>query len=947
MMFQPRLPSWLSPGINRAPVGPRQPRWRRPELEILEDRTLLSLMLPRQSPDPLTPGPLAVTRAVYQEVNGGVQTVTSGYGSFAPAFQTSFMPDKVEVLADVYYPTNLAGGPYPLVVFLHGMHSTCYDPSTGKIAEATSTLTCPSGDLPIPNYVGYDYISPALASAGYIVVSISANGINEQDQGGNKGGMLARAQLIQHHLNLWSQFDTSASGPFGGQFVGKVNLNAVGLMGHSRGGEGVATEFNYNAGREPDPEDDSKFLNPGTHYGIKAVLPLAPTNFFRERFENVNFGVVLPYADGDVKDLQGIAYFDDPFYIFNPPKMETGSEHMFLVMGANHNYFNTVWTPGNAGGFPAIDDWSALAKRANDPFAGTVPGNKRLTATQQQAVGATYVTAFFRRYLGNETAFDPLLKGDALPPVSTDVGLGVPADIHTTYFAPDLPTTRLDVNRLDRNTTATRNTLGGAVVTSNLTTQAFIPDFTTRPFRLAVLDPNKYPVEQQPDFFGNLDTVQLIWDRPTAFYENHLPVDNRDLSRYAALAFRVGEDFTDTLRNSPTQGQDFSVMLADGAGVTASVKVSDWSTALYYPPGQVAPLPKLLLNGVRIPLGAFLTADKNLDLSDIRSIRFAFNQRPAGNLVFSNISLNDASGPVRLILDPTDRRKMALYVNGTPDNDTIVLQRGSAPGLVAVRINGVDQGSFQPSGSILIFGRNGDDTLKLDYSAGDFVTSVGLDWVGGTGSNTLQVDRLNNTWASAGNRGVVNGVLRFFNTQTLIGGAGRDVFMLAPTEHVIVFGGAGNDVITVTTSASAEIHGGAGDDVIIGGLSHDVIWGDAGNDTLLGLSGDDVLVGGAGQDYLYGGLGDDLLFGGELRSGLAHNDTKPYDFTTLRAISAAWAAGQIDSDLDTSLADDMDDSERDLLIGDAGRDWFFGNTIGPGFDFFADFASLLDRKKSL
>src|SRR5262249_48553969 len=156
------------------------------------------------------------------------------------------------------------------------------------------------------------------------------------------------------------------------------------------------------------------------------------------------------------------------------------------------------------------------------------------------------------------------------------------------------PTTRLDVNRLDRNTNpingGDHNTLGGAVVTGDLTAQAFIPDTAGR---MRVLDRNKYPIEQEPDFYGYLDSVQLIWDRPTAYYENALPARYRDLTRYAALEFRVGEDFSDTVRNSPTKGQDFSVVLTDGAGATASVKVSDWSTALYYPPGKFLPLPRL------------------------------------------------------------------------------------------------------------------------------------------------------------------------------------------------------------------------------------------------------------------------------------------------------------------------------------------------------------------
>ena len=63
-------------------------------------------------PDPATPGPLAVTRAEY---NFGDTAFT------APGF-----PGPVEVRASVHFPTGLPNGPYPLLVFLHGRHATCF-----------------------------------------------------------------------------------------------------------------------------------------------------------------------------------------------------------------------------------------------------------------------------------------------------------------------------------------------------------------------------------------------------------------------------------------------------------------------------------------------------------------------------------------------------------------------------------------------------------------------------------------------------------------------------------------------------------------------------------------------------------------------------------------------------------------------------------------------------
>ena len=81
-------------------------------------------------------------------------------------------------------------------------------------------------------------------------------------------------------------------------FTGKVNLQDVGLMGHSRGGEGVVEAYDLNQ-------------QLGSPYGIKAVFALAPVDFQRLTTPNVPFAVMLPYTDGDVSDLQGMHFFDD------------------------------------------------------------------------------------------------------------------------------------------------------------------------------------------------------------------------------------------------------------------------------------------------------------------------------------------------------------------------------------------------------------------------------------------------------------------------------------------------------------------------------------------------------------------------------------------------------------------------------------------------------------
>ena len=174
-----------------------------------------------QIPDPAAPGPLAVTRAEYN----------FGDTAFTP---TNF-PGPVELLASVHYPTNLSGGPFPLIVLLHGRHATCF---TGGTAFLQWPCTM-AGSQPIPSYKGYDYVAEILASHGYVVVSISANGINAKDNQVRDLGALARAELIQKHLDIWNSFNTTGGAPFGTKFVGKVDMSRIGTMGHSRGGEGV------------------------------------------------------------------------------------------------------------------------------------------------------------------------------------------------------------------------------------------------------------------------------------------------------------------------------------------------------------------------------------------------------------------------------------------------------------------------------------------------------------------------------------------------------------------------------------------------------------------------------------------------------------------------------------------------------------------------------------
>ena len=81
-----------------------------------------------------------------------------------------------------------------------------------------------------------------------------------------------------------------------------------------------------------------------------------------------------------------------------------------------------------------------------------------------------------------------------------------------------------------------------------------------------------------------LNLLRLQWANTfNAFYENDLPAGSRDEVNYSDLVFRAAVTLNDA-RNPSGQAQDFSVVLTDGVGHSATTKVSTWSNALYYPP---------------------------------------------------------------------------------------------------------------------------------------------------------------------------------------------------------------------------------------------------------------------------------------------------------------------------------------------------------------------------
>ncbi|GGO91979.1 hypothetical protein [Wenjunlia tyrosinilytica] len=335
---------------------------------------------------------------------GSYRTVTGEYNLNPVRLPGLSVP--VEMRAVVVAPKG-ATGRRPFALFLHGRHSTCYKPH----GDVTGDWPCPTGTKPIPSHRGYLQDQRLLASQGYVTVSISANGINSQDWAAEDGGAQARSSLVRLHLSRWADWAAHpASAPDVVRKAPKADLSRVLLVGHSRGGEGVNRAAMDSV--HPPPADQDGARGPA-RWHIGGTVLIGPTIFGQNPVADVPSVTILPGCDGDVSDLQGEVYIDGTRGV----SRGTALHSAVYVVGANHNFFNTEWTPGKAQA-PADDDFGDDPDH-RDPVCSPGTGT-RLTADRQHRAGATYIAAAARLFLAGDDRVRPLLDGSGSRAPSAD-----------------------------------------------------------------------------------------------------------------------------------------------------------------------------------------------------------------------------------------------------------------------------------------------------------------------------------------------------------------------------------------------------------------------------------------------------------------------------------------------------------------------------------------------
>jgi Ca2+-binding RTX toxin-like protein len=231
--------------------------------------------------------------------------------------------------------------------------------------------------------------------------------------------------------------------------------------------------------------------------------------------------------------------------------------------------------------------------------------------------------------------------------------------------------------------------------------------------------------------------------------------------------------FTFTVTLSKSASSNVTVKYATADGTATSSDYTTKSGTLTFTPGQTSKTISITVKGdtTQEPDEVFFvnlsSASANATIADTQGVGTIQNDDKT------------TSSLVKVITDPTNSSKTALQIIGTNSADTIdVSNTGTSQGKVKVTINGSNKGTFSFTGSIFVYGQDGNDKITINSKI---------------------------------------------------------------TRPAFVFGGFGNDSITGGGGADV-LQGQDGDDVITGGAGRDILIGGDGTDKMDGGADDDVLL---------------------------------------------------------------------------------------------------------
>jgi hypothetical protein len=398
----------------------------------------------------------------------------------------------------------------------------------------------------------------------------------------------------------------------------KLDFTNVGLMGHSRGGQGVLAAYNLYRNSGIDPRDtpaDIMWSNRIPAMNIKGIFEIGPTDFLLPTASNgtgaqwlgadgIAWNVLLPMCDGDVRDLQGVRIFD---------RLMTGTESpatqksTYTAWGTNHNFFNTEWQQSEV---------LARCTGAGNTQLFANPAPDGTGSSNQRMIGAASLLAFFRANVGASAS--PLFNQNFNP----------------RYEVPNV-TTITPKPRVDQ----------GFTPSPNPTVTKVLFDFSSSSFPgIETLNiPSPILGTIVPNHASSLSAAFVTWGGASCGtylqvnWQNPNTGDN--ISGYQTLDFRISRA-DDPLNSSTSTNFQIQLIAANGDSTGASVPLKKY-VSLTGPVGiqdVSGPGDGLhpILQTVRVPLTDFA----NANLTQVRGVRFIFSDTTSGSVFIANLRLS-------------------------------------------------------------------------------------------------------------------------------------------------------------------------------------------------------------------------------------------------------------------------------------------------------------------
>lgn len=490
----------------------------------------------------------------------------------------------------VYMPEG--DGPFPLVLIVHGNHSMI-DYSDG----------------------GYAYLGELLTSRGFITVSVDENFINAHWSGDFRGKeMPARAWLLLKHLEQWKKWNTSAAH----ELSGKVDMENIMLVGHSRGGEAVSIAAAFNELKYfPDNAKETFDFN----FNIKGVVAIAPTDYRYHRqinLENINFLSLQGSYDADELSFWGMRTYRRLAFTESSNYFKAG----VYLHQANHGQFNASW--GRA-------DFGAPAKW----LLNTAP---MLSGEAQREAAKVFISAFAEATLHDDKSYLPLFK---------NVALGrdwLPEEYYLTHFYDQHTKTLVDFEDDMDLTTAQGNMRLQAENAAiwreeNLSTR----DGESQQNNALVLGWN---------YGEQIKSDSLLSYKITLTDSLGIKIDSKGSMLLTLAAGDYHELKQNKEQNSSEEREepalDFSIVLSDQKGNTARMQLSDEKKVapmLKTRFMKTASLSKDMIGDewevqpetFHLPLSKFQQSDSSFNLQQLKQIELVFDQNNYGVIILDDI----------------------------------------------------------------------------------------------------------------------------------------------------------------------------------------------------------------------------------------------------------------------------------------------------------------------